>query len=246
MGAACALAFVACTGSEGVDFDAGQSGSTAGKTGTPGTGGKTGETGGGGTTSPSGTGGQTSAGGQPGSGGQTPTGGTTGSGTGGSTSSTGIGGGGGSKPTGGTTGSGGTTASGGSTGGGGSPGTIMFAGSTYPLTYNAFIGPELTINCAGCHNSGGGSATIQDGFSISYANLLASVSADHKSCTGLDTTKRRVVPGHPESSLLYIKVSQSSPPGGCGAKMPNYPGSMLSPELQTAVKDWILNGAPEK
>jgi hypothetical protein len=245
---ALALAFtgVACTTSESVDRDARPSGA-AGDVGAGGGGGA----GNPGTAGATGTGGSTDAAGQAGVGGRAGAAGqgvagSTGAGGGGGSAGTSVDAGASAKDSGaGGSGSGGVTGSAGATGSGGTPGTVVIGGMTYPLTFDGLIGPMLNNNCGGCHFDGG-TKPPSDGFGISYANVLGPVSTDHRGCVGLDASKRRVVPGHPEASLLYIKVSVTNPPAGCGAKMPNYVGSMLLQMNQDWIKAWILAGAPEK
>ena len=61
---------------------------------------------------------------------------------------------------------------------------------------------------------------MQGGFSITYANVMAKVSSATSNCSKLDASKARIVPGKPDASLIYIKTSFASPPGGCGGHMP--------------------------
>jgi hypothetical protein len=49
---------------------------------------------------------------------------------------------------------------------------------------------------------------------------------------------KRVQPGAPEQSLLYLKLNINPP---CGQQMP--PGGLLQQELSDEVRDWIANGA---
>ena len=80
------------------------------------------------------------------------------------------------------------------------------------------------------------------GFSFSYANVTGVITSANKACANLDASKRRVVPGHPESSLLYIKISIDPPPSGCGGHMP-YKGQTISPNVMGWIHDWIVQGA---
>ncbi|APR77285.1 Hypothetical protein A7982_02632 [Minicystis rosea] len=52
----------------------------------------------------------------------------------------------------------------------------------------------------------------------------------------------RVVPGDPEHSLLYLKVSMTTPP--CGARMP-IAGAHLDAAQIALLRAWIEAGAPE-
>jgi len=49
---------------------------------------------------------------------------------------------------------------------------------------------------------------------------------------------KRVKPGAPEESLLYLKLDINAP---CGQQMP--PGGTLKKELQEEVRAWITHGA---
>jgi hypothetical protein len=49
---------------------------------------------------------------------------------------------------------------------------------------------------------------------------------------------KRVKPGAPEESLLYLKLDIRPP---CGQQMP--PGGLLKQEFRDEVRDWIANGA---
>jgi hypothetical protein len=49
----------------------------------------------------------------------------------------------------------------------------------------------------------------------------------------------RINPGDPDTSYLYLKISQASPP--VGDRMP--PGQPLEPELIDGIRGWIVNGA---
>ena len=49
---------------------------------------------------------------------------------------------------------------------------------------------------------------------------------------------KRVKPGAPEQSLLYLKLDINAP---CGQQMP--PGGTLKKELQDEVREWIAKGA---
>lgn len=51
---------------------------------------------------------------------------------------------------------------------------------------------------------------------------------------------KRVKPGFPEESLLYLKLDPLPP---CGQQMP--PGGLIRQEFRDEVRDWILNGAKD-
>lgn len=61
---------------------------------------------------------------------------------------------------------------------------------------------------------------------------------DNMECAPLGL--KRVEPGKPEQSLLYLKLNIDAP---CGQQMP--PGGQLPQEMRNEVKDWIAAGAPD-
>jgi hypothetical protein len=226
-----ASVFASCTASEVVDFDALPSGAAGhpggGSSGVGGSGAAGTTTGAAGSTSgPAGAAGKNggaagSTSGHAGGGGQ---------GVAGSTGSSGAG----------MTGAAGAKVDAGASGAGG----VLVTDGGYPLTYSAYILPMLNNACGGCHFDGGTMAP-KGGFGYtSYAKLVGPVSSATTGCTSLDASKRRVVPGHPENSLIFIKVSVQNPPSGCGGHMP-YMGTNMSAENQADLKAWILSGAPQ-
>jgi hypothetical protein len=71
-------------------------------------------------------------------------------------------------------------------------------------------------------------------------------------CSGMGY--RRVIPGDPDNSMLYEKVSQKNPP--CGVQMPadiaalqegipQFSGTALSKDQQTLIYNWIREGAQD-
>jgi hypothetical protein len=128
-------------------------------------------------------------------------------------------------------------------------------------TFSQIYGLIISQKCAFCHHpdeDGGASAGI--GFLIghldmssaerAYANLVGDgggVPAQGEDC-GPDATHDagyvRVVPGHPEESLIIDKLSHDPPE--CGVRMPDelagYPA--LDPALIAEIAAWIRAGAP--
>jgi uncharacterized membrane protein len=89
-------------------------------------------------------------------------------------------------------------------------------------TYNKDVKPILDSRCVGCHSQ-----------LSSYNGVVNGVGTG--SCSG----RNYVVKGNPDSSLIYLKIT--NPP--CGSKMPQG-GSLSQGEIDT-IKNWILGGAPE-
>ena len=102
--------------------------------------------------------------------------------------------------------------------------------------------------CSDCHTSNGG-ATLPSGdldldpadTPSPYVNLLGANRDGVES--PLYPGYVYVVPGHPEQSLLFMKVDCDDP--GAGARMPldNYMGG-LSVQQIALIYDWIAEGAP--
>jgi hypothetical protein len=214
----------ACTASEGVRLD--RDGAASGNTGAAGE-------------DPSGSGG-TGAGIAEGTAGEGAASGSAGSGAGGVVGSGSAGastGAAGAAGRGATAGAGGAQVDAGSAGASGSAGAGGDAGTQY--SYANGIGTLLVFRCGGCHLG----TEVQGGFSISYANVTAHVSAATSGCPGLDSSKLRVVPGKPQNSLIWIKTNiNANPPGGCGGHMPNMALSLLPDQFQE-LQDWITQGA---
>ncbi len=111
---------------------------------------------------------------------------------------------------------------------------------TFAPTYSAVYDEVLSPTCAlvFCHGGSGDYLQLASK-AIGYASLV-DAAAEGPDCgaTGLV----RVEPGHPERSLLYLKITD--PP--CGAKMPllyGYSGS-LDPREVEQIRQWIEAGAP--
>jgi hypothetical protein len=166
-------------------------------------------------------------------------------GTAGSTTGAGAGAGSGTAGTG-AAGTSGASGTGGKVDAGAAGSGVKDAGAEAPsatvYTYTGGIENLLIQNCGGCHYAAPG-VNVQGGFSFSYANVTG-VTNGHPGCTALDASKRRVVPGKPDNSLLWIKAFMDSPPSGCGGHMP-FQGSRLSDATLGYLKAWILAGAPQ-
>ena len=114
-------------------------------------------------------------------------------------------------------------------------------GTTFTEVYTTIIAPSCTN--AMCHFSNATSAEGSLDMSsqtVAYDALykVPAVTApiDSDSCAGLI----RVVPGSPSMSLMYLKVTEFTPP--CGAQMP-----LLKPVLPAQqialIQNWIMEGA---
>ena len=95
--------------------------------------------------------------------------------------------------------------------------------------------------CATCHGSANGSGAkggklIMDNQADAYSALVG-VAANGEACSGDGT---RVVAGSAATSILWEKVSETSPP--CGSRMP-LGDPPLAQADQDLIKDWINAGA---
>ena len=121
---------------------------------------------------------------------------------------------------------------------------------SFTEVYAKVIQPSCTSDY--CHYSGVGyrySALDMSSQVTAYWSLVDQLAAG-ASCSDMGT---RVVPGQPESSLLYLKVSEPMPP--CGSQMPANPttltvtgtsvfsGTAISADQQKIIYNWILEGA---
>jgi len=119
---------------------------------------------------------------------------------------------------------------------------------SFTLLYETVLRPTCSNDY--CHYSGVGvrySALDMSSRSYAYWSLVDQPAAG-PGCSRMGT---RVVPGAPDRSLLYLKVSQ--PP--CGARMPANPttlltkgtsefsGTPLPDDQQQLIADWIADGA---
>jgi hypothetical protein len=96
----------------------------------------------------------------------------------------------------------------------------------------------LQPTCSPCHHPGGeGSFQDFSSQSSAYAALVG-VKASGPSC-GI-SGETRVVAGDASQSLIFQKVSESSPP--CGSQMP-LGGPPLAGAQVTLIADWINGGA---
>lgn len=106
-------------------------------------------------------------------------------------------------------------------------------------TFTAVYQQVLVPNCAlpFCHAGTGDYLELAD-MEIGYTSLV-NAPAQGPGCA--QTGLKRVDPGHPETSLLVLKVT--TPP--CGDKMPRLPGSAmnLDPLAIQQIKAWITLGA---
>jgi hypothetical protein len=124
------------------------------------------------------------------------------------------------------------------------------AADSFTEVYKKIIQP--TCSSAFCHYSGVGirySALDLSSQTVAYWNLVDQPCMG-ASCYMMGT---RVVAGHPENSIMYLKVSQATPP--CGSRMPAdtatlqatgsamFSGTALTADQQQLIYNWIKDGA---
>lgn len=146
-------------------------------------------------------------------------------------------------------GAGGAAAAGGSGGAPATGGMGPASGGTGMVvanpTFAKDIAPIIASNCEPCHTT-----QAKAGFNWSYANLVtdsAITSALAGTCKYIDAAKKRVIPGDPDHSLLWIKLAidqHQSSANGCGDHMPQAPSPhvLTTAELDT-IRAWIVQGA---
>jgi len=122
--------------------------------------------------------------------------------------------------------------------------------NSFTEIYAKVIAPTCSSNF--CHYNGVGirySALDMSSQVYAYWSLVG------QPCMGPSCSEMgiRVVPGHPEASVMYLKVSETMPP--CGSQMPADPvaltamgiskfaGQALASDQLELIRNWILDGA---
>jgi hypothetical protein len=103
--------------------------------------------------------------------------------------------------------------------------------------FESLLEEVLIPSCAtaGCHSATTGAAELFLEGERAYTSITAPTCSNAEAAA---KEMQRVVPGEPESSFLFIKMTQ---PGGMGELMP--PAGALSEKDLGRVEDWILGGA---
>lgn len=136
---------------------------------------------------------------------------------------------------GGTAGAGGAGAGAGGTGGSGPAADAN--------TFSGIYRDIISTRCAGpvCHSGGstGGSLNFTMGADASSVRTgLINRAASGSECTSSGSSL--VVPGSPDTSLLYLKLTDTPP---CGSRMP--PTGALAPADLARIRTWIQDGAAD-
>ena len=99
----------------------------------------------------------------------------------------------------------------------------------------AHVRQLLMEECVSCHGQGN---DLDLSTSVAYANLVGHAAPQAESCGGT-----LVVPGSPETSYLYIKLTTANPCAGEQMPRSEFFPVPLSSSLQAMVHDWIAAGA---
>ena len=129
--------------------------------------------------------------------------------------------------------------SGTSSGSGSGSGSSSGAGSeTFTDVYTTILQPT----CSSHHTAGGADSFLDFSSKASAYASLVGVKASGPACGTNEAgpVETRVVAGSPSLSLLYQKVSQSTPP--CGSQMPLNEAPLSSAD-QVKIQSWIIQGA---
>ena len=107
-----------------------------------------------------------------------------------------------------------------------------------PVSFANQIQPIFTAHCIDCHAGSGpplSGVTLSLEAGVAYAEIVNQPSEQ-------DASFKLVVPGIPNGSLLYWKVSSDTPP--VGSTMPLF-GARLSADELALLRDWIAQGAQD-
>jgi hypothetical protein len=92
-------------------------------------------------------------------------------------------------------------------------------------------------NCTTCHAGAGSMVDLTAG--VSWANLVQRQASSPDSCGGV-----LVVPGQPEGSYLYLKLSEPAPCYGMQMPTGEFASNPLPDCVVAIVRAWIAEGAP--
>jgi hypothetical protein len=113
--------------------------------------------------------------------------------------------------------------------------------STWTQVFDMMYPMATNARCTACHS--------QPPFDVANGNLQMGMDKEsaYMALVGKKSTSTKcggmsyVVPGHPEMSLLYLKLTATPP---CGVRMPNG-GDMFSQAQLDMVSGWITAGAKD-
>lgn len=102
---------------------------------------------------------------------------------------------------------------------------VDFAGEVQPLFSENF--------CTACHGASGG-------LSLSPERAYEELFCHPTETAGMPPDARRVVPGNPERSWLFLRINCDAP-SDAGFRMPV--GGLMPTSQQGLLRDWIAQGA---
>jgi hypothetical protein len=111
------------------------------------------------------------------------------------------------------------------------------------LSFMTDVAPIVMSKCSPCHTT-----QAKAGFNWNYMNLVTNptvTATTTVNCSFMMGSKKHVVPGMPNTSLMWIKLSRTSAElttAKCGLPMPQSPQTLTSVE-KTTIQDWIMGGA---
>ncbi len=106
------------------------------------------------------------------------------------------------------------------------------------ISYSQEVQPIYDAHCTSCHAAGGFGSTFGGGSMVLTSGQSHATTVDQASAQRPDLFLIR--PGDSANSLIYLKVSQNSPPSG--ETMPLFGDRLSSTEL-AILRDWIDQGA---
>jgi hypothetical protein len=116
---------------------------------------------------------------------------------------------------------------------------------SYAPTMTAIYDEVLSLKCAVtfCHFGAAGTTPIMSNKDHTYVQLVGIPASGAKCADAGLAGLLRVDPGHPETSLLYLKVENPPPAGLCGDPMPSGNAPPLEALDIEQIRQWIAQGA---
>jgi len=112
----------------------------------------------------------------------------------------------------------------------------IYSGIQYGAAIQGLFNNFGVAACTDCHEPPTPPQDLDLSACVSWGELVNHLSSQ-------DISLFRVVPNHPEQSLLFQKINCDAP--AVGARMPyGYPSDTLTAEQQALIYDWIAEGAP--
>jgi len=115
--------------------------------------------------------------------------------------------------------------------------TMMPPNPNTSVSFSSQILPIFASNCASCHQSGG--FANQQGITM-FLTAADAYNTTVNKLSEQDPSLTRIIPGNSAQSLLYLKISSTTPP--VGSRMPLFALPLSNSDI-TLIKDWIDQGA---